>query len=416
MANNTAIVVQVNKIDPHPNADNLAIAKLLGTQVIVAKDTVPGTIFVYVDSNMKLSEDFLKYNNLYKHSEKNFDITKSGFFEDNGRVKCIKLRGEISDGFLFPFKFFSYIDRSFGYDSAELSLGMELNSIDGVKFCEKYIVPVRNTGGSNVKKVRSAPTSKMFVEHIDTDQFYKNIHKIPSGTLCYIVEKVHGTSGRIALALIEEWEKQSFMYKLLYKLANGFRKIPHVSRYGYITGSRRVVLDTSKEGYHDNRMRYELLDRVRGLLPKGMQLYFEIYGYDITGAEIQKGFSYGCNPGTYKARLYRMTMNNEDGYCVDMPLEYVINFAAQINFEAPEILCKYFYSGTDESKKNLEELVFEYSQGQSTLDPETLKEGVIVQYLDECGRMQFLKYKQDAFRLLESGNKDKGIVDIEDMS
>ena len=189
--------------------------------------------------------------------------------------------------------------------------------------------------------------------------------------------------------------------------------------YRYIHGSRRVTLsDPNKnyQPYHDPTMREEILNRVKGLLEKGQQIYFEIYGYEPNGAEIQKGFSYGCKPKEYKVKLYRVTMNNEDGKVIDYSLTYVINKAKELGFEAPHIFETYYYDGSEESMKILEEKTIHYAQGQSEMDPKTLKEGVIVQFINNKGNWDCLKYKSDAFRNAESRNKDKGIVDQEDIN
>lgn len=187
--NNQAIIIKINKIDAHPNADKIALAKLFGTQVVVGKDTQVGDILVYVDSNMRMSDEFLRENNLFRHCELNIDKTKIGFFEDNGRVKCIKMRGEISDGFLFPLDFFRYI----GINVPE-TVGFEFDSVNGIRFCEKYIAPVDNKTGAHDKSHTSLKKIEvpMFVEHFSTDQFMKNKHAIPAGTICYLEEKIHG--------------------------------------------------------------------------------------------------------------------------------------------------------------------------------------------------------------------------------
>jgi hypothetical protein len=54
---------------------------------------------IYFPVECKLSDEFLKNNNLYRHNEKNINIEKKGYFEDNGRIKAAKFRGHISNGF-----------------------------------------------------------------------------------------------------------------------------------------------------------------------------------------------------------------------------------------------------------------------------------------------------------------------------
>ena len=72
-----------------------------GYNIIVGIDSTPGK-YIYFPTNCKINPQFLAFANLYRHAEKNSDQEKTGMFEDNGRVKAIKLRGCISEGFLLP--------------------------------------------------------------------------------------------------------------------------------------------------------------------------------------------------------------------------------------------------------------------------------------------------------------------------
>lgn len=415
--NNQAIVVKVNKIVPHPNADKIALAKIFGTQVVVSKDLKEGTVLIYVDSNMVMSESFLHNNNLYRHCEMNKDTTKSGFFEDNGRVKAIKMRGEISDGFLFPIEYLHYLHKDLLI--SDFPVGKEFDSIAGEVFCSKY-VPKRNLvkgsgSGNREKKKLEVP---MFVEHWDTNQFMRNKHRIPAGTLCYIEEKIHGTSHRTGYVQVDttdelKWYQKIFMFVL---------GITSTARYMYLNGTRRVIHTPNKDTqmYHDNTMREEVLEKAKeGKLYKGEQIYLELYGYEKTGTQIQKGFPYGCRPDQYRATMYRATMNNEDGKVVDYNREAVYARAEELGFEKPHLFEKFYYSGTTRSMEILEEKMIAYAQGQSEIGDgaeDTLKEGVVVWFINSDGRWEALKYKSDAFRLRESGDKDKGIIDQEDLN
>ena len=89
--NNAAIIVKIDNIEKHPNADKLQIVKLLGTQVITGLEAKQNDLMIYFDSNLKLSKEFLSENNLYRISELNKDKTQIGYFDENGRVKAIKV-------------------------------------------------------------------------------------------------------------------------------------------------------------------------------------------------------------------------------------------------------------------------------------------------------------------------------------
>ncbi len=374
---------------------------------------------------------------MYRHAEYNKDQNQSGHFDDNGRVKCIKIKGVISDGFLFPESYLNFIDRSFGYDTSQLKIGESFNEIQGVKICEKYVPPQKNTNSGKRKGAgRKAPKAPMFVEHFDTTQFMRNKHKIPPKTICYIEEKVHGTSNRTGYVQVVEKPKgwRRFILKFLFKLKDPLKK-----NYMYLNGTRRVVHTpnkTQRNPYHDSTMRQEVLNHVKGQLLKGEQLYMELFGYEKTGKEIQKGFPYGCKwqwmdkksydietkgyshynlTPVYRAMLYRVTMNNEDGQVLDYPREYVYKRAEELGLEKPHLFEKFYYSGTKKAMENLEKKVIEYAQGQSALANDgTMREGVVVWFVNDQGKWEALKYKSDQFRLEESKLKDQGYTDQED--
>ncbi len=413
---NTAIVVKINNIGEHSNADKLKIVKLFGTQIIVGLDTKIGDIAVYVDSNLKMSQEFLHANNQYRHYELNDDKTKDGFFDDSGRVKCIKLRGELSDGFLFPLNFLNFTGKN------KLKVGDEFNSINGIEICKKYI-PLSQQGSGGKQRVSTKKlTVPMFKEHFKTSQFMREQHQIPAGTICYIEEKIHGTSHRTGFVKFPVYEQLPWWKKVLYTIL----KLKTLTEWMYLNGTRRVVHTPRKllVTYHDNTMREEILARINGTLLKGEEVYLELFGHEKTGKQVQKGFPYNTeskpevgNP--YRALLYRVTMNNEDGHTVDYNREAVYDKAKELGMEIPHLFEKFYYDGSVASMQTLETKVIEYAQGQSALGmhgdtSDTLKEGVVIWFINSSGHWKALKYKSDAFRLQESAGKDKGIVDQED--
>ena len=415
---NAAIVVKINSVEKHPNADKLQIVKLFGTQVIVGLDTKPGDILVYVDSNLKMSTEFLHNNSLYRHVEANKDNKKAGFFEDHGRVKCIKLRGEISDGFLFPVSYLDFIDKNISKDT---KIGDEFQVLCGIEVCKKYIPKVQQGSGKN-KNQKSTKKLEvpMFKEHFDTAQFMRNQHVIPAGTICYIEEKIHGTSHRSGLVKYPIYEESSWWKKALYTILG----LKDITKWMYLNGTRRVIHTPKKNinTFHDNTMREEVLEKVDGLLLKGEELYLELFGHEKSGAQVQKNYPYNTEPGKYRALLYRVTMNNEVGVTMDYNREAVYNKADELGFEKPHLYEKYYHDGSEESMDTLEAKMQTYAQGQSdlgvteTMTSDTLKEGVVVWFINSMGKWQALKYKSDAFRLGESALKDKGVIDQEDIN
>ena len=85
-----------------PGLDNLVQVTYQGNQCLVGKDSDPDISYLFIPSGAVLNDSFLHSNNLYRHSDKNSDTTKAGFFDNNGRVKAIKFKGVISTGFIIP--------------------------------------------------------------------------------------------------------------------------------------------------------------------------------------------------------------------------------------------------------------------------------------------------------------------------
>lgn len=407
--NNTARIVKIHAIEKHPNADNLQIVRLFGTQVITDLSTKQDDLMIYFDSNLKLSSEYLKVNNLYRTPELNEDTTKKGYFDDNGRVKAIKLRGEFSDGVLMPLTSLHYIP----YFDHIYHEGQEFNDISSHRICEKYIPPVDNTGlpSSERNKTSKSKISAMFLEHYDTSQYMKDKVKIAPDQVVYISEKLHGTSNRTGNVIVTKQYP-----RLLVFIAKLFGFSLNVySEYKVLNGTRRTTITKlGSEGFHDNSIRDDLYTQVKDLLYKGEELYVEIVGFEKSGRWIQKDFPYGSEPCKCRYFLYRVSHNNEDGVSVDLSPIAVSARAKELGLEYVPILATYHYTGTRYSKKILDSMVVELAQGQSTLDLNTMREGVVVWFMDKYGKWTCLKYKQDAFKLKTSKQADEGINDIED--
>lgn len=101
--NYLAKVVKIENFKSHtdPEVTKLKCCVIDGFNIICGIDSQPG-LYVYFPTGCCLNPDFLRYANLYRHKELNNDPEQSGMFEDNGRVKAIRLRGELSEGFILP--------------------------------------------------------------------------------------------------------------------------------------------------------------------------------------------------------------------------------------------------------------------------------------------------------------------------
>lgn len=101
--NYAAKIVEIKDFINHPNpkCERLKCCTIDGYSIAVSIDTNPGT-YIYFPIECAIDDRFLSANNLFRDKNKNFDKEQAGFFEDNCRVKIIKLQGYPSEGFITP--------------------------------------------------------------------------------------------------------------------------------------------------------------------------------------------------------------------------------------------------------------------------------------------------------------------------
>lgn len=122
-------IVNITSFRAHPNAEKLKCCTVDGFNIITGIDSEPG-LYVYFPALSCINSDFLSYANLYRHKELNKDPEQSGMFEDNGRVKAIKLRGEISEGFILPVTVLeNYIISVTNHEVEEIKEGIEFDAV-----------------------------------------------------------------------------------------------------------------------------------------------------------------------------------------------------------------------------------------------------------------------------------------------
>ena len=76
-----------------PTVERLKCATVDGFTILVGIESEPG-LYVYFPAGCKINPEFLRYNNLFRHTELNTNPDKSGMFDENGRVKAIKLQAK----------------------------------------------------------------------------------------------------------------------------------------------------------------------------------------------------------------------------------------------------------------------------------------------------------------------------------
>ena len=430
-----AIIVKLNNVREHSNADKLQLATVCGNQVIVGLDSKEGDVGVFFDVDGQLTKPFLMMMNLYRNAESNKDKNKSGMFDDNGRVRAQQFRGERSEGFWLPI---STVQKVFKKTPTEE--GSEFSLIGDIVICQKYINPNTLNKQSSQKSSKKI-ANEMFHQHFDTAQFGRNSNKIGVDDVVVITEKTHGTSQRVSNCKIP------LETKWYHKLFN----VEPKSVWKDMIGTRRVILDDKKlksdDGWHSSEFRVAASSQFLGNLKKGETVYYEVVGYETDGKAIMgshsnskmKGhldkdaykefletygdttvFSYGCAEKEHKVFVYRITLTNEDGYSVDLSWDAVkercdklgVNYATELWKGTPSSLVVNTAISTDVSA-NFNEFVKNISEGK-TKTGHNLMEGVCLR-VEKGITPLILKEKNFEFKCLEGIIKDNSeYIDAEE--
>lgn len=313
-ANYAATVVRLPKLLTLEGADNLLGAPLYGFQAIVSKDHNQGDIGIVFPAESQLSTDYCHHNNLFRHEDQNADESQKGYLEDNRRVRAIKLRGHRSDCLFMPIESLAFTGAK---DLDTLKDGDTFDAIDGKEICTKYVVKTKGTGYKQIKQekkfVRVDP--RLFPEHLDSENYWRNSHLIPQGQHVYVTQKLHGTSWRGTRSQV--LRKLSLRDKIARKL--GVKVLEH--EWDSVAGSRKVIKDIhnpDQQHFYGSDIWTDYLARVETLIPEGFIVYGEIIGFTPEGAEIQSNYTYDQLPGHCELYVYRVATVNVRGVVTDL--------------------------------------------------------------------------------------------------
>ncbi len=436
--NYVATVVSIeNKIELE-GCDNICGTHIFGNHVIISKDVEIGDIGIFFPIECSIKAVFLNSNNLYRDKMLNVDQDKSGFFELNGRVRCVKLRGFKSEGFWIPLNSLSKFGK---FDElVQIKVGTEFDHIDNEKICEKYVIPVKSqtqqSSQSNKKNKKNKKIKKFqklideqFRFHIDTSHMGKNLHKFKLDDIISITEKVHGTSAIASYILCNK--KFSLWDRIGKKF--GFNIVD--KEYDYIYASRKVVKNkyicNNPLGFYNEDIWKTGYEELKPFLEKGMTIYYEIVGFLESGKAIQKMgkyiYDYGCLPNTHKIYVYRITSTNEDGKVFEYSMKQVQDWCKEREIQAVplhyygtviDFLNMYGNIGKFIDDRDMQETFFEIlsniylEKDCSICKNKVPNEGVCIRR--EVNDIDVYKLKSFAFRRAETDALDKGEENIED--
>lgn len=423
------IVTRIKNVRKHPNADRLNIGECFNNQVVVGLDTKEGDLGIYFPADGRLSDEFLKANNLYRNIVDGTNI--GGMFDENGKVRTQKFLKEKSDGYFCPVSFLTFT----GAYIDSFTEGTIINDVKGHHICEKF-TNVKRSNSQTQKKIKE-PKTKFpdFHEHIETDQLAYKLNELKPGDELVVTEKLHGTSGRSSYTIMEQ---QIWWGQLINSLFKRTIVKPKTS-YKYVCGTRRVTI-ADMEGYkggfdkEDKNYRQPAHALFEGKLREGETVYYEIIGWSTMKKPIMASadnkklkdkefvkiygketvFSYGLEPGTSDVYVYRISFIELDGRTVDYTWNTLVNRCAELGVKHVPFLTRFTYDGDPDALMVALETKdgSGLSQGCSTLTPKHIREGVVVR-IDGFKWVAY-KHKQFAFKVLEDIIKLDGEEDVEE--
>lgn len=465
-----AYVTTIKNLRKHPNADRLQLGECFGNTVCVSMEYTDGQIGVYFPTDGQLSVEFADTNNLLR--KKDVDGNNIGGYMDPDKrnVTSIRLRGEKSDGLFLPLACLE----SFG-DVSNLKVGDVITTFNGHEICTKYI-PHRNTrsghatNGNHTRK-KKVPIAPLFTEHADTEQLAYNLGAFQVGDQIEITLKMHGTSQRTGyLPVFKGYRCTNRIYQaalnavmsgkkvgaMTQKFANlGLSSATPIYNWGYVSGTRRTVLENFDGGYYgSNEFREQHSKFFEGKLHKGEEVYYEVVGFTHTGVPImatadnkklndkefvkQYGktttFSYGCNPDGKEGigitereipqsdfYVYRMTMTNEDGDIVEYPPDFMRYRCEQMGCKCVPMLWRGFIPADEGLEEGydcygehgtwrvcregtpgewIKNIAEQYYDGPDPIGKTHVREGVVVRIVNKPKFCAY-KHKNFAFKCLE---------------
>lgn len=353
---------------PHPDVTKLKCCRIGGDtiyNVIVSIDSKPGK-YVFFPASTKINPEFLRYANLYRDPEMNSNPNKTGFFEENGMVKSLKLKASyektdpstrvkeniflpngVSDGFLIELQVvLNFILDTFNIEVNENDIpdNTWFDTIEhegkvcwlSKKFIPKVFTAKNKTGGDQSRYKRRQKKLKRFNRvipeqfrfHYDSTLVKKVPFVVQPTDYIHISAKLHGSSSIFSYVLCKQqlnWKQKIAKYLTGYEF----------NKYDYLYAARTVIKNQyiMKEagktgnvyhvGFYGCDIWGEAFKIVKPHLIKGMSVYAEIVGYTSTNKYIQPDYDYGCVPlkdgedytygKHFKIYVYRVTLTNVDG-------------------------------------------------------------------------------------------------------
>lgn len=440
-----AYITRLKNVRAHSNADRLKLGDCFGNTVVVSLEYEENQLGVYFPSDGQLSVEFAEHNNLVRKKDDAGNNIGGYMDPDKRNVTAIKLRGEKSDGLFLPLSSLE----AFG-DITQLKEGDRIDVFNGHEICKKYIPRKQHRTGTrsegNKTRKHKVATAPLFTEHVDTEQLAYNLGAFDYGDIVEITLKMHGTSQRTGYLPVLKGYKRTLWDKIFK------REGKPIYDWGYVTGTRRVVLENYDDGYYgSNKFREQHSKFFEGKLNKGETVYYEVVGFTTDGTPIMSScenkktqdkefikqygqttvFSYGCTPeGVMRSYgfddegafcienitpqsdfyVYRMTFKNEDGYEVDYPPDYVRYRCEQMGCKSVPVFETFIIPERSKCRSASRHIISpgdyvmeraeKYYDGPDPIGKTHVREGIVARIINRP-RFAGYKHKNWFFRCLE---------------
>ncbi len=445
-----AYITTLKNVRPHPNADRLLLADCFGNTVCVGLDYVEGEIGIYFPTDGQLSVEFATVNNLVRKKDDAGNNIGGYLDPDKRNIQAIRLRGEKSDGLFMRLNCLDYCYPNIkGGAAMMLNNGDTVNIINGHEICQKYIPRTNSrktaTAAGNKTRKKKVAISPLFAEHADTEQLAYNLGAFKAGDQIEITLKMHGTSQRTGYLPVFKGYKRTLLDRIFR------REGTPIYDWGYVSGTRRTVLENYDGGYYGSNEFRERHSKVfEGKLWKGETVYYEVVGFTQDGSPIMGKcnnkkindkafikrygettvFSYGCDPKgktqdtpanqsggfmetPWQSQLYvyRMTMTNEDGQVIEYTPDFMRYRCEMMGVKTVPVFTQFYLNPVDlefetrtpgEIVKNCAEC---YYEGPDPIGKTHVREGVVIRIINRP-KFTAYKHKNFEFKVLEGIIKD----------
>lgn len=426
-------IVKITNVSPHPNADRLKTTTICGNTVITAVDLKVGDVVVYFPLESIISSSFLSYTNSYEEKTMNSNTEIKGFFPKTGRVRAVRLRSVLSQGYIVPLDvFLDWLskEQKIKLTFSEDIVNKEFDYYNNIFISKKYI-PIEVLKAERAERQgskRNLPQATRLVDdqfrlHSDTKQLGNNLFKINPNDLISITAKLHGcqhTSSNILVKKQLKWYE-----KILVKLGVDV----NTTEYDYIYSSRKVVKNRKfndkkiSDGFYGKDIWGVVDQELRDYIQPTMTIYGEIVGYIDPSKMVQNQYDYGCRPGEHDFYAYRITTTTPQGNVVEWSAKQVQQYCKLKGLKVvPELyygLAKDLFdidsslSLSEWQDQFLVNLKQKYLEKDDPLCKNKVPDEGIVLRVEDID-LQVYKLKSEKFFLRETKELDKGILSIED--